>query len=173
MRKSITLILTLAFFTLILLASCKPETLAETTPTTIQKTETTVATAPVTDTTIQEPKEEIVNINLNTEFQLKINQVAFLKSENIKIKFLNILEDSRCPSGVQCVWQGQARVQINIEKDNNNLGDFILTSLAGKENISIKDFDGYTIQLLEVMPHPKYNEKAETDKTIRLIVEKK
>lgn len=54
---------------------------------------------------------------------------------NLKIKFLNITEDSRCPSDVVCVWEGQATAVINIFKNDQNLGDFSLTSRAGRMKI--------------------------------------
>ena len=168
MKKSITIMFISLFITIFLLASCTPKSELNT---------ITTSTSSSTSTTISSPDLKnqdlkIINTELNTEFELKINQTANIESENIKIKFLDILEDSRCPSDVQCVWQGQARVLVNVEKNGQDLGDFILIDLADKEDLRIKDFNGYTIKLLKVMPYPKINEKVETDTTIRLIVEK-
>ncbi|MEH1903606.1 MAG: hypothetical protein V7L04_19905 [Nostoc sp.] len=39
-----------------------------------------------------------VKTTLDTQFNLKYGQVAYLPSENIEIKFSKVITDSRCPS---------------------------------------------------------------------------
>ena len=92
--------------------------------------------------------------DLDVPFQLKINQVAFIKSENIKIIFMNVTEDSRCPSDVECIWEGQVTIVINIFKNNQFIGEFNLTSRTGFDELAIKEFDGYSINLIKVEPYP-------------------
>jgi len=116
-------------------------------------------------------RESLINANLDTPFQLKINQTAFIESENLKIKFWNVTEDSRCPSDVVCVWVGQATVVVNILKNEQNLGDFSLTSRLGNEDLAIKTFDGYSIKLVKVDPYPKSTSKIKlSDYVITLLV---
>ena len=96
----------------------------------------------------------IQNISdLDVPFQLKINQVVFIKSENIKIIFINVTEDSRCPSDVDCIWEGQVTIVINIFKNNQFIGEFNLTS-RGFDGPAIKNFNGYSISLIKVEPYP-------------------
>ena len=92
--------------------------------------------------------------DLDDPFQLKINQVAFIKSENIKIIFINMTEDSRCPSDVECIWEGQVTIEINIYMNNQFIGEFNLTSRTGFDKLAIKEFDGYSISLIKVEPYP-------------------
>ncbi|HSB57948.1 MAG TPA: plastocyanin/azurin family copper-binding protein [Nitrosopumilaceae archaeon] len=99
-------------------------------------------------------KENPVSATLDKEFELKINQTALVGSENIKIKFLNVTQDSRCPSDVKCAWQGQAVVTVNIKQNDQELGDFKLTSVAGQEDAAIKKFIGQQIKLVNVSPYP-------------------
>jgi hypothetical protein len=50
--------------------------------------------------------------------QIVINygrQVAAAK-ENLTLKFVVILEDSRCPEGVQCIWAGNARIELAVTR---------------------------------------------------------
>ncbi|MEM7819315.1 MAG: hypothetical protein QXD48_00620 [Candidatus Aenigmatarchaeota archaeon] len=107
-------------------------------------------------------QEETIITSLNNSFKLKIDQVAIIEGESIKIKFLNITEDSRCPSDVVCVWEGQTTVIVNIMKDNKNLGIFTLTSRSGHPDLAIKNFDRYSIRLIKVEPYPKTTQKIET-----------
>src|SRR3972149_9754011 len=53
--------------------------------------------------------------NLDSEFVLQIDQSAEIKSEELKITFLNVTSDSRCPSDVTCIWQGQAGSELDAQ----------------------------------------------------------
>ena len=41
---------------------------------------------------------------------------------------LEVLEDSRCPSNVQCVWAGQVRILARVTKDNKPDRDYIVST---------------------------------------------
>lgn len=96
-------------------------------------------------------RKKIINANLSVPFQLKVNQLAKIKSENIKIKFLNVTEDSRCPSDVQCVWAGQVTIVFQVYKNEQKVGNFSLSSLT-KPEITV---GGYSIKLTNVISAPK------------------
>jgi hypothetical protein len=105
----------------------------------------------------------IISAELNAPFQLQIDQMAIIKSENIKIIFVNVTEDSRCPSDVECVWEGQVTIVINILKNKQVQGEFNLTSRAGINELAIKEFDEYVIELLVVDPYPISTKKIELE----------
>ena len=109
-----------------------------------------------------------VNAELSEPFTLKIGQSAVLQSENIRVTVWNVTEDSRCPTGVECIWAGQVGGLVHIEKEGRNLGDFNLISNQEK---STAIFDGYKIELVEVEPYPIYGKKLEVkDYLVRLII---
>lgn len=117
-------------------------------------------------------KPETDRVYNNSPFKLKINQSAFLdyaeepqenedgKLNKIKIQFLDVLEDSRCPSDVQCVWEGRAVILLKITVDNGSLRVdepkefFINLSTVLTESQSKAKFDGHTIFLKELEPYP-------------------
>jgi hypothetical protein len=106
-------------------------------------------------------------------FQLRINQIAFIESKDIRIKFLNVIEDSRCPYGVKCVWEGQVKILLGIVEKGQILADLTLINRAGHEDLSVKDLNGYSIRLLKVFPYPETGKKIEIeDYIIILLVEK-
>src|SRR5690554_6743820 len=35
----------------------------------------------------------------------------------ISIKFVEVLEDSRCPTDVECIWAGRARVKVSVSSN--------------------------------------------------------
>jgi len=106
-------------------------------------------------------EEEIVKQIEVERFKLNFGQIKSIEAEGLKIKFTNVTEDSRCPEDVQCFWEGQITIVVNIIKNEQNLGDFSLTSRSGHEDLAIKEFNGYSMKLLAVDPYPKSEEKIE------------
>ncbi len=100
----------------------------------------------------QTPKDEI-NAELNKQFQLKINQTAFIESEDIRVKFLDVKEDSRCPSDVVCVWAGRVVALLNFSIKDQEASSLTLIK-SSTRNESIAYFDGYSIELISVEPYP-------------------
>jgi len=33
-----------------------------------------------------------------------------------KVSFIRVIEDSRCPTGVTCVWEGDATVEVGVQR---------------------------------------------------------
>jgi len=105
-------------------------------------------------------------IQFGVPFQLGFNQTATM--QELQIKIVN-LTDSRCPSDVTCVWQGQAKILIDINKDSQNLGNFSLS--LNDKSLAARSFDHYSIQLIKVDPYPISTKKiqlSDYDVTLKL-----
>ncbi|MFX0185674.1 MAG: hypothetical protein ACFE95_21525 [Candidatus Hodarchaeota archaeon] len=97
----------------------------------------------------QQPTE--VNfVEINTEISLYIGESVFIKDHGIKLKFVDVLSDSRCPSDVVCVWEGTVSLMINIQYNSKDLGNFILNS----SNLHKASFMGYYVKFKELEPYP-------------------
>ena len=48
-------------------------------------------------------------VGLDQDFVLSGGQDASIGGEDLRVRFTDVLEDSRCPALVQCFWTGQAR----------------------------------------------------------------
>jgi hypothetical protein len=46
----------------------------------------------------------------------RIGEVALV--DGLRVRPLELLEDSRCPARVQCVWAGQVRVLVEIHRSD-------------------------------------------------------
>ena len=57
---------------------------------------------------------DTIKAQLGEEFSLRAGQTAVFYGEDLKIKFKNVTEDSRCPRNVTCVWAGVARMAIEV-----------------------------------------------------------
>ena len=105
-------------------------------------------------------------IQLGVPFQLGFNQTTTMQELQIKIANLT---DSRCPSDVTCVWQGQANVLVDINKNSQNLGNFSLS--LNDKSLAARSFDHYSIQLIKVDPYPISTKKIQLfdyDVTLKL-----
>jgi hypothetical protein len=51
---------------------------------------------------------------IDKEFSLGIGQTASIEGEKLVIKFKAVLEDSRCPVNVACVWAGNGKVEFEV-----------------------------------------------------------
>lgn len=98
-------------------------------------------------------KEEISDpVNLENKFS--INKIYELEKSSLKFTITEI-SDSRCPSDVECKWEGEARVKIISEtpvKDSIVLSTF---------NNAIDTIANYSFELVDVTPYPISTETIE------------
>ncbi len=89
------------------------------------------------------------------ELQKSITEASF-ESGKIHLRIWSI-EDSRCPSDVQCVWEGQVTVNVNVVVNREDLGNYSI-SLNEPLDGSLIQLDGYSLQLIKVEPYPTSTE---------------
>jgi hypothetical protein len=71
-------------------------------------------------------------------------------SSDLSIRFNTVLEDSRCPTGVQCPWEGNAEILLELTGGSpetvhlNTGGMFPRTEM----------YNGYSITLQDLKPYP-------------------
>ena len=112
-----------------------------------------------------------VKATLDTEFQLEIGQTASIQDEELEIQFWNLPEDSRCPSDVFCIWEGQVRIVLRVGKAGEEKQDLEVTSRAGHGDLARAGLGDYTIELIAVEPYPVSTERIELeDYLITLVV---
>jgi hypothetical protein len=95
-----------------------------------------------------------VEITLDQPFRLALDQVGWLDSAGLGIKFHEMIEDTRCPRQVECEIPGWARISIyawvtNIEPIEFNL----YTDPATNSNVV--PYGEYQIRLLRLEPYPE------------------
>ena len=98
-----------------------------------------------------------------------------IASQGLKMTFAEIA-DSRCPIGVECIVQGEAKVSLTVEKGGNSQTlELSAQGLCEDETGacgSQAEAMGYRFKLLYVAPHPKKDVTiAKEDYMLTLIVE--
>lgn len=101
----------------------------------------------------------------------KIGLGSTVTNDEIKIQFEEVLEDSRCPVDVQCVWAGQARVKVNISSPD--LPEKSLDLIVGKKDKDVLlTMDGYVLKAMNLAPYPG-SANAENEKYVLFILKEK
>jgi len=71
----------------------------------------------------------------------------------ITVKFVSLIEDSRCPDDAQCIQAGNATIKVLVSKGGESRTLEMNTNLGAKGDT----FEGYAIYLTSLTPTPKSN----------------
>lgn len=97
-------------------------------------------------------------------FSLDEGQTGHL-SNGGTITFANVVNESRCPTGVQCVWAGTATVRFRLVPSSGASAADVLAVLpggVGKDDLANQlpvDTLGVSVTLAELTPYPLPNVK--------------
>jgi len=118
----------------------------------------------------QQPRKAEM-IRLGQEFELKINQEAAIVGEGLSVVFESVVEDSRCPEGVDCIWSGNAKIRIKSSKQKHAPAPIELNTNVEPKSSSYLD---YEIKLVAVKPRPKADKPVQSNEyKAALIITKK
>ena len=97
-----------------------------------------------------------VEFTLGKEFTLGGGQEAVLSGEDLRVRFTDVLEDSRCPTEVECFWTGQARIAVAVQPAGrpSATADFN-TNPAPGQNVQTVRVEDYTLRLTSLDPYPR------------------
>ena len=96
-------------------------------------------------------EEKTVEVELGTQFELAIDQAAFIQSTGLSVIFWNVTEDSRCPVDVNCVQAGKATIVLGVSQNNQSTEEMMLSTTPGENEAS---FGPYLVELVGVEPIP-------------------
>jgi hypothetical protein len=91
-----------------------------------------------------------MTISAQTPIVLKPGQQRTVSG--LKIKFISVEEDSRCPENARCVWAGNARVKIEVTSKRLGTKVFEMNTFSGPKG---NQLDGYAINLEGLSPGRK------------------
>jgi hypothetical protein len=103
-----------------------------------------------------QPSEDngIITAHLDEPFQLRINQTAIIMPDNMSIRFLDVLDDSRCPTSVACVWPGQVTISVNVTESFPGFSSVLNLTLGPSNSNLSTNVDSHIIEILDVEPYP-------------------
>ncbi|ANO51168.1 hypothetical protein [Woeseia oceani] len=91
--------------------------------------------------------------------------------QGLRLHLLKI-EDSRCPTGLTCVWAGQMLAVISVARGTDDAIEVSLRTRVGSEP-ELSTALGYEFSLLSLEPHPKNNVTiSRSEQSLRLMINK-
>ncbi len=115
--------------------------------------------------------EGMVKASLNNEFSLAIGQTAVLTGEQLTIQFVEIQEDSRCPKGAMCIWQGRVSAVLQVS-DGSDSTKIVLTEPVLSDEYGRSMYKKYEFTS-HVQPYPESGKQiSKDDYRVLLIVRK-
>lgn len=121
---------------------------------------------------------ESTSVMTDEQFKLQIGQSVRVVHvyrdgagrDSILIKFVDILEDSRCPINAYCIRAGSVTVMLEI---TSTYGSMYLDLAVGDKDYSMMRIMGYTLRLLDVHPYRLAGKEIDkADYTITLLASK-
>ncbi|MBI2445338.1 hypothetical protein HYV43_03035 [Candidatus Micrarchaeota archaeon] len=113
----------------------------------------TAMPSPTATPTDQGPPSDIVYADYGQKFTLIEGQRAVFEQGGVLLWFTNV-SDSRCPTGVQCIWAGVASVKTSMQ---SGAAQASFTLIAG-QNATAVTLNGpkYLARVESVTPYPAY-----------------
>jgi len=102
--------------------------------------------------------------------EIKVNQEVSLDKDNLKIKFLRVVEDKRCPEGLNCYWSGYAKVEIVVNAGKTDYGHHFISNIDNEAyNLTnVISVAGYRIELKfsGIIPSRKFDSNKRIKKEV-------
>ncbi len=98
-----------------------------------------------------ESLEPTLQATLGDTIHLGPGEIAEVGPEGLRILFEEVLDDSRCPRGVTCVWAGDATVHLGLA-----LRESVWTPAELHTDEEPKEWahGGHVVELVRLEPHP-------------------
>ncbi len=96
-------------------------------------------------------------ISLPATVQLQVGQSVLVSSGNLVVGFVEVAQDSRCPSSpdIVCAWEGEAVVKVELNAGGRALGSPLLSSHPNNgSSPNVIRLEGYVLQVIELDPYP-------------------
>ena len=88
------------------------------------------------------------------QVKVLINKQKIVTKDKLTVKFVSLIEDSRCPTDTNCIWAGNAKIKIQVGKGKGAAKTFELNTNLEPQTVS---FAGYEIKLVNLTPEPASN----------------
>ncbi len=99
-------------------------------------------------------------VRLGREFKLRAGRPVTFEGKDLRLKLLRVASDSRCPADVNCVWAGNAEVQVEVGAGSGKRKTTLrLNTNAGPERPGEGKYGRYTVKLVGLSPQPRAGKK--------------
>ena len=98
--------------------------------------------------------------SVGSEFKLKAGRVVTLDGARLRVRFVRVASDSRCPADVDCVWAGNADLVFEVGGSRwRGRQTLRLNTNASPERPAEARYGRYTLKLTGLAPQPRSTRK--------------
>ena len=83
--------------------------------------------------------------------EVRAGREVTIGAGGLKLRFVAVREDSRCPEGVQCVWAGNARVAVRLSRARGKVATVELNTMTEPREVT---YANYVVKLETLAPRP-------------------
>jgi hypothetical protein len=114
---------------------------------------------------------EEISANLGQEVSLKLGQTVNIAAEQLKIGFARVVSDSRCPTGAECIWQGEVSCLLQITYDGQTFEKTIVQPGLTRQE-AMDTFQDYQLTF-NIEPYPEVDKQISSgDYRLQLTVDR-
>ncbi|HEX8903294.1 MAG TPA: hypothetical protein VF771_00480 [Longimicrobiaceae bacterium] len=95
----------------------------------------------------------VPQVRVGESFRLTVGQTAVVTGEPLTVRFATVLDDSRCPVGVQCVRAGEGRIQVSMHAAGRDASVVVLATDPPQPQSA--SYGEYVVTLVELDPRPR------------------
>ena len=147
----ITIFATVATLSVLLAACSSGATAPAAEPPNVQPTATSIPVGPTPVMPIPTAAPE-PDLPFDEPFLIQVGESLTVGSIDLRFAFIEVSEDSRCPSDVVCIWAGQVVVLVALEAGGDDLYSENLT--VGLGAAAVANIGGYLVEAVSVEPYP-------------------
>jgi hypothetical protein len=94
--------------------------------------------------TVSAKQKQTITVKINNETSAR---------NGFSVKFVELVEDSRCPRDTTCIWEGNAKIKVRVTKGGKSEILELNSSLRNRP----ASFGGYYFRLTGLTPAPASN----------------
>jgi hypothetical protein len=114
-------------------------------------------------------RQKEISVELGETFWLGMGDTAHIVGEDLSLIFKDVVNDSRCPPNVQCIWAGEVQLILDVRRKDR--GDSLLFKVGPAGDVA--RFGEYLIAICSVEPpKPEQGIIEESDYRIELRVKR-
>jgi hypothetical protein len=106
--------------------------------------------------------DRVINVSdqvLPLTIDLHVGESVRIGDENYTITFDSVTEDSRCPKGLECFWEGDACTRLTIRQISSGAKACTLHTTLNPKSITVEPI---AVDLKRVAPYPQYESRIES-----------
>lgn len=86
-------------------------------------------------------------VALGDVFLMRVGEAVGIQGQGLTVSYTQVMEDTRCPPGVQCIQAGNGKVLVTMHKEGSNSAAFELNTTDGPRT---GRYLNYTVTLVEM-----------------------